>query len=231
MNKGAEEISLIGREFAESLSSCQLCPHECRVNRLEGELGKCRTGPDAMIASWNLHFGEEPSLSGGSGSGTIFLSNCNLSCKYCQNYSISQLGEGAIYSAHQFSEIFLTLQNRGADNINFVTPTHQIAAVVQALALAVSRGLEIPVVFNSSGYEKADILALLDGIIDIYLVDMRYNSNETAREFSGCENYVENNRAAVFEMYRQVGLLHTDEKGVAKSGVMIRHLVLPNDLA
>lgn len=213
------------------MAECTLCPMECGANRLDGELGECLTGREPFIASWDFHFGEEPPLVGGGGSGTIFMGNCNLACKYCQNYRFSQEGEGYEISVKRLAEIMLELQETDASNINLVTPSHQVAALVAALGEAKKAGLTIPVVYNCSGYEKVGIIRKLAGIIDIYLVDMRYNSDSAAREYSGCENYVAINRAAVKEMYRQVGDLETDADGLAVSGLMVRHLVLPNDLS
>lgn len=231
MKKSADEISKIGTELFNSMDSCRLCPQECGIDRFNGEFGKCHTGTEPVISNWNLHFGEEPPLSSGKGSGTIFMTNCNLFCKYCQNHSISQEGEGKEITVGQLADIMLKLQDRGADNINLVTPTHQVALLVMALAEAASGGLSIPVVYNTSGYEKAEIIAQLDGIIDIYLVDMRYNSSDTARELSGCFDYTEINRKAVSEMFRQTGILETDRNGMAEKGLMVRHLVLPNELS
>lgn len=226
-----EEIAALGHELCDSMAECTLCPMECGVNRLDGELGECLTGPEPFIASWDFHFGEEPPLVGSGGSGTIFMGNCNLACKYCQNYRFSQEGEGYEISVKRLAEIMLELQETDASNINLVTPSHQVAAIVTALGEAKKAGLTIPVVYNCSGYEKVGIIRKLAGIIDIYLVDMRYNSDSAAREYSGCENYVATNRAAVKEMYRQVGDLVADENGLAVSGLMVRHLVLPNDLS
>jgi len=224
-------ISKLGRQLFDSLSECQICPQECRVNRHAGQLGKCRSGNELKVASHNLHFGEEPPLSGGGGSGTIFLANCSLACKYCQNYPISQFGSGSPVTVEQFKDMMLSLQERGADNINFVTPDHMLPMILMALDQARSEGLHLPIVYNCSGYQKPEILRLLDGIIDVYLVDMRYNDNEMAKLYSGCDKYVEVNRAAVREMYRQVGNLKCNGRNLARSGVIIRHLVLPNNIS
>lgn len=229
--KTAVEIIKTGEKLFETLKRCEICPHECRVDRFAGERGKCNSGTELKVASYNLHFGEEPPLSGGGGSGTIFLSNCSLFCKYCQNYPISQMGTGSFVSIDECRDMMLELQKRGADNINFVTPDHMIPMLLMALGRAREAGMNLPIVYNCSGYQKLGILELLEGIIDIYLVDMRYNDNYIARKYSGCDNYVEVNRAAVKEMYRQVGNLTMDERDMAVSGILVRHLVLPGNLS
>jgi len=227
----SSEIHEIGSLLFESMSECRLCPFECGVNRLEGELGTCNSSSQLRIASCNLHFGEEPPLSGGGGSGTIFLSNCSLSCIYCQNYPISQLGIGRDISTKELSEMMLKLQSQGAENINFVTPSHMIPMLLIALSQAKKNGLIIPIVYNCSGYEKVEIIRHLEGIIDIYLPDMRYNDDANARKYSGCEDYSEMNRKAIKEMHRQVGGLVMDNRGIAVSGIIIRHLVLPGRIS
>jgi putative pyruvate formate lyase activating enzyme len=229
--KSADEIIEIGSRLYDSLNSCQLCPQDCQVNRIEGELGECHSPAELKVASFNLHFGEEPPLSGGGGSGTIFLSNCSLFCKYCQNYPISQFGTGSYVTVDEMKDMMLSLQARGAENINFVTPDHILPMILMALGRAKKAGLEPPIVYNCSGYQKLEILKLLDGIIDIYLVDMRYNDSGLAKEHSGCENYAEVNRKAVKEMFRQVGDLRLDGRKLALRGVLVRHLVLPNDIS
>ncbi|UCD16932.1 MAG: radical SAM protein [Candidatus Zixiibacteriota bacterium] len=226
-----EEIAAVGQRLFRTLDSCELCPMECRVNRLEGETGECGCTAELKVASCNLHFGEEPPLSGGGGSGTIFLSGCSLSCRYCQNYPISQLITGSISSVDELKTDMLALQRRGAENINFVTPDHMLPMILMALGQAKADGLGLPIVYNCSGYMKMEIARLLDGIIDIYLVDMRYDDDATAKAYSGCEKYVEHNRAAVKEMYRQVGALVVNKYGLATSGVIVRHLVLPENLS
>jgi len=229
--KSPEEIIKIGENLFESLRKCELCPQECRVDRFDGERGKCNSSTELKVSSYNLHGGEEPPLSGGGGSGTIFLANCSLFCKYCQNYPISQLGTGSFVSTDELADMMLELQERGADNINFVTPDHQLPMILIGVGKAMERGLNLPLVYNCSGYQKYEILRRLEGIIDIYLVDMRYNDNKQAKYFSGCDNYVETNRAAVKEMFRQVGNLKIDNRNLAVQGVLIRHLVLPNDIS
>lgn len=212
----------------EHLKACDLCPHDCGVNRLKGELGRCSSSLLPKIASANLHHGEEPPISGSNGSGTIFLSGCSLKCSFCQNFPISQMGVGNQLSTKVLSEKMLDLQQRGAHNINFVTPTHFMPQILAALWLAIPKGFSLPVVWNSSGYEKPELLKLLEGIVSIYLPDMKYSTESAAVKFSSASKYMQTNRLAVLEMFRQVGHLKLDENGVAKRGIIIRHLVLPN---
>ncbi|MHB9027912.1 MAG: radical SAM protein [Candidatus Latescibacterota bacterium] len=211
-------------------SECRLCPHECGIDRTAKGRGICRSGSHPMVASWNVHPGEEPPISGTGGSGTIFFSGCTGRCIFCQNYPISQLGTGAEASEERLAEMMLELQSRGCHNINFVTPTHFSPSVAAAIALAAARGLRIPIVYNTSGYERVEVLRLLDGIIDIYLPDSKYSDNAVASSLSGFQGYVEHNHAALKEMYRQVGELKT-QHGLAIRGVIIRHLILPEGLA
>jgi putative pyruvate formate lyase activating enzyme len=213
------------------LATCTLCPRLCRVNRLEGALGVCRTGRDAMVASFGAHFGEEAPLVGQNGSGTIFFTHCSLLCIFCQNYDISHGGGGISASAYELADIMLSLQSAGCHNINFVTPSHVVAQILEALGIAVSRGLEIPLVYNSSGYDRVETLKLLDGIVDIYMPDFKFWNSETAQRLCNAPDYSKMARAAIREMYRQVGDLVIDDKGVAVRGLLIRHLVLPNGLA
>ncbi len=214
----------------ELLRQCRVCPRNCGVSRSTGETGICGMPVDLVIASANLHHGEEPPISGSGGSGTIFLSGCNLSCVYCQNYPISQFRVGDIYTAAETAAMMIDLQRRGAHNINFVTPSHYVPSLMQALLIAYESGLRIPLVYNSSGYDSIETLRLLEGIIDIYMPDMRYNDSEQARRYSGAADYPEINRAAIKEMYRQVGALQI-KNGVAVRGILIRHLVLPENIA
>lgn len=209
------------------LRSCDLCSHDCRVNRLAGETGLCRAGWQPRIASANAHHGEEPPISGAKGSGTIFLSWCSLHCRFCQNFPISQQGNGTDLTTLELAERMLGLQRRGVHNINFVTPTHFLPQILAALWLAIPRGFRLPIVWNSSGYEKVDALRLLDGVVDIYLPDMKYAAEEPAVRFSSAPGYREVNRLAVAEMFRQVGHLELDNEGIAVRGLIIRHLVLP----
>jgi putative pyruvate formate lyase activating enzyme len=219
------------QQAREILRSCQVCPHGCQVNRLDGELGKCRTGAQAMVSSYGPHFGEESPLAGQGGSGTIFFTNCNLKCVFCQNYSISQMGEGRKVTTEELAAMMLFLQRRGCHNINLVSLTHVVPQVLEALELAVAEGLSVPLVYNSGGYDSVETLKLLEGIVDIYMPDMKYSDDEIARQYSGIDNYPSVNRAAVKEMHRQVGDLEADELGIAIKGLLVRHLVLPHGLA
>jgi putative pyruvate formate lyase activating enzyme len=213
------------------LDSCSVCPRCCGVNRLRGELGKCRTAGEAFVSSYGPHFGEEAPLIGRHGSGTIFFTNCNLRCLFCQNYTISQLGEGERVSKNELAHMMLLLQSQGCHNINFVSPTHVVPQMLEALEVAIGLGLFIPLVYNSGGYDSVETLKILDGIIDIYMPDIKYSDEKIAKELSGIENYPEINRAAIREMHRQVGDLQTDREGIAQQGLLVRHLILPNDLA
>lgn len=213
------------------LKSCDICPHACGVNRLAGELGSCGAGYRPRIASANIHRGEEPPISGSRGSGTIFLSGCTLKCRFCQNFPISQQHNGTTLTTLQLAEKMLGLQKRGAHNINFVTPTHFTPQILAALYLAIPMGFSIPLVWNTSGYERVDTLELLDGVVDIYLPDMKYTEEEQARKLSGAPGYTGLNRLAVAEMLRQVGHLECDEAGIGVKGLIIRHLVLPEGRA
>jgi len=213
------------------LQNCHVCPHYCNVNRLAGETGKCRTASHALVSSYGPHFGEEPPLVGKHGSGTIFFTNCNLKCLFCQNYSISQLGEGTEVSKEELAEIMLSLQSKGCHNINLVSPTHVIPQILEALEIAIDLGLRLPLVYNSGGYDSAETLNVLDGIIDIYMPDMKYSDEEVAEKLSGIKYYPKVNRAAIKEMHRQVGDLQIDEDEVAIRGLLIRHLVMPQGLA
>lgn len=219
------------REGYRRLAHCDLCPHRCGANRIQGGQGRCRSGLKPRIASANLHRGEEPPISGSRGSGTIFFSGCTLRCVFCQNFPISQQGNGETISTGELSRRMLLLQKRGAHNINLVTPTHWLPQILAALWLAVPHGLNLPVVWNSSGYETAEALRLLDGIVSIFLPDMKYSDNAQAEELSGAPGYREINRCAVREMLRQVGHLQVDDNGIAVQGLIIRHLVLPQGRA
>lgn len=213
------------------LHRCDLCPHRCGADRIRGELGRCRSGFLPRIASANLHRGEEPPISGSRGSGTIFFSGCTLTCRFCQNFPISQLQNGETVITAKLAEKFLALQRRGAHNINLVTPTHFVPQILAALWIAIPSGFRLPLVWNSSGYETVDALRLLDGVVDVYLPDMKYADDAVAEALSSAPGYVEQNRTAVLEMLRQVGHLRLDDAGVAVSGIIIRHLVLPEGKA
>ncbi|MEE9442751.1 MAG: radical SAM protein [candidate division Zixibacteria bacterium] len=231
MRKSLDKIIEIGESLLEQLDNCELCPQECGVDRTVSSDGQCGASDKVRVASCNLHFGEEPPISGNCGSGTIFLSGCSLSCLYCQNYPISQQLVGSEMEIEELAEKIMSLQERGAHNINFVTPDHFIGHIVKALGLAGRRGLNTPIVCNSSGYQKLETIERIEGIIDIYMADMRYNNNEIARECSNAINYREINRSAIKEMFRQVGNLEIDDSGIAKRGLLIRHLVLPGGLS
>jgi putative pyruvate formate lyase activating enzyme len=213
------------------LESCSLCPRSCGVNRLTGDVGKCRTPREAIVSSYGPHFGEEAPLVGGHGSGTIFFTNCNLRCQFCQNYSISQLGEGEKVNKEELADMMLSLQAKGCHNINLVSPTHVVPQILEALEIAVESGLDLPLVYNSGGYDSVETLRMLDSIVDIYMPDMKYDDEETAKELSGIESYPSMNKAAIKEMHRQVGDLKINEEGVAQQGLLVRHLVLPHGLA
>ena len=214
------------------LDACRVCPRECGVDRLEdSRLGFCRSGLNPMISSVSPHHGEEPPLSGTKGSGTIFFTNCNLRCVYCQNYPISQMGNGAERTPGELACQMTWLQEQGCHNLNLVTPTHFVPQILKALGIARERGFNLPIVYNTSGYESLETLRLLDGIVDIYLPDMRYGDNKAAMQYSVAPHYVEVNQAAIREMYRQVGNLAVDGKGIAKRGLIIRHLVLPGGIS
>jgi putative pyruvate formate lyase activating enzyme len=216
------------------LARCALCPRRCRVDRLAGELGVCRTGALARVASAGPHFGEEAPLVGRGGSGTIFFAGCNLACAFCQNHDISQPAHDHpewTVTAEQLAGVMLELQYLGCENINLVSPSHVVPQVLEALVIAAARGLRLPLVYNTGGYDSLATLRLLDGVVDIYMPDMKYADEEVGLHLSGVPDYVARNRAAVREMHRQVGDLEIDDRGVARRGLLVRHLVLPNGLA
>ncbi|RDV84745.1 radical SAM protein [Ammonifex thiophilus] len=226
-----QEFSRRIAEGFRRLQACNLCPRRCGVNRLQGERGICRAGREVVVSSYGPHFGEEAPLVGLFGSGTIFFTYCPLKCVYCQNYEISQLGEGSPISIRELSRIMLRLQARGCHNINLVTPTHFVPHILAALYRASKRGLALPIVYNTSGYESLETLALLDGIVDIYMPDFKYADARAAAKYSGVRDYPEVAKAALKEMQRQVGDLEIDERGLAVRGLLVRHLVLPENLA
>ncbi len=213
------------------MKKCTLCPRLCAVDRMAGETGFCRTGRRAVVASYGPHYGEERPLVGTKGSGTIFFSHCNLFCVFCQNYDISHGGQGTPAEPSDIAEIMLALQRHGCHNINFVTPSHVIHPILEALAIAVEKGLRIPLVYNCGGYERVSALKLLDGIVDIYMPDFKFWDAEAARELCDAPDYPERARAGIREMHRQVGDLVLDGGGVAQRGLLVRHLVMPNGLA
>jgi putative pyruvate formate lyase activating enzyme len=213
-----------------ALRDCALCPWACHVDRTQ-KIGFCRTGAEAIVSSAFPHMGEEDPLTGIYGSGTIFFAQCNMRCQFCQNYEISQLGEGRPISTERLAEIMLRLQAAGCHNINFVSPTHVIPQIITAVYLAAQQGLSIPLVYNTGGYDALEGLRLLDGIIDIYMPDMKYADATLAQKYSKIRDYPHHNQAAVREMHRQVGDLQLDERGIARRGLLVRHLVLPEGMA
>lgn len=214
----------------EELKECRVCPHNCKVNRLEGNAGRCRATDKVKIALVSLHNFEEPCISGENGSGTVFFSNCNLNCVFCQNYEISQWGNGKEITIQELADIFISQQNSKAENINLVTPTMYVYQIIEAIKIAREKGLNIPIVYNSNGYENVETLKKLNGYIDIYLPDLKYSNNEIAYKYSNIKNYFENATSAIKEMYNQVGKPVLDENGMMKKGLIIRHLVLPNEI-
>ena len=213
------------------LGRCRLCARNCGVDRRNSESGQCHTTNEVIVSSFGPHFGEEAPLVGRCGSGTIFFAYCNLHCVFCQNYGISQLGEGSAVDGTELADMMLSLQSKGCHNINLVSPTHVVPFILEALEIAVGKGLQLPIVYNTGGYDSLETLELLDGIVDIYMPDMKYSVEEVGEKFSGVERYPQVNRAAVKEMHRQVGDLQVDESGVALRGLLVRHLVLPDGLA
>lgn len=213
------------------LKSCELCPRACKVDRLSGELGECSTGEEAVVSSFNPHFGEEPPLVGAFGSGTIFFTHCNLKCNFCQNYDISHEGNGEECGLGQLAGMMLILQNNGCHNINFVTPTHVVPQILSALDMAIDGGLRIPLVYNSSGYDKVETLKLLEGVIDIYMPDFKFWDPAIAEQTCNAPDYPQIAAKAVVEMHRQVGDLQLDENGIATRGLLLRHLVMPSGMA
>ncbi len=229
------ELERRAQALEARLASCDICPRECRVNRLQNELGYCHSGRLPIVSAVCAHHGEEPAISGTRGSGTVFFGNCNMRCVYCQNYQISQdwrQQKSKEMDCRALAERMLYLQDElGCHNINFVSPSHFVPQVLRAVVEAVPRGLRVPLVYNSSGYDSVASLRELDGVISIYLPDLRYASDKWARKFSASRDYVARARQAIAEMYRQVGDLMVDESGVAQRGLIVRHLILPNDLA
>ena len=213
------------------LDSCTLCPRRCEVDRISGQTGLCKTGKEAVVSSYNAHFGEEAPLVGRNGSGTIFFTHCSLLCLFCQNYDISHAGQGREISAEPLANIMLHLQNSGCHNINFVTPSHVVPQILAALETAIAEGLRVPLVYNSSGYDRVESLQLLDGIVDIYMPDFKFWDADIAAKACNARDYPGVARKAIKEMHRQVGDLVTDKSGIARRGLLIRHLVLPNNLA
>lgn len=210
------------------LQKCEICPHKCKIDRTKNQVGRCKSKDTVKLALASIHNFEEPCISGGNGSGTVFFSNCNLSCEFCQNYEISQQGLGKEISIERLAEIFIEQQLRGADNINLVSPTSYAVQIIEAIKIAKNNGLKIPIIYNTNGYENIETLKLLEGYIDIYLPDLKYAENDLAKKYSKIENYFEIATSAIKEMYRQVGENEYDENGIIKAGIIIRHLILPN---
>lgn len=213
------------------LKSCVLCPRVCGVDRTAGERGFCNTADKPFISSWGAHFGEERPLVGRLGSGTIFFSGCNLGCLFCQNWTISHQQEGSEISFERLASIMIGLQAEGCHNVNLVTPTHQVPMILHALAIASEAGLEIPIVYNCGGYESPSTLTILDGIVDIYMPDFKYSDSANALKYSNAEDYPDVAKRALKEMHRQVGDLVLDRTGIAQRGLLVRHLVMPEDIA
>lgn len=226
------ELARRARDLYAIYGNCRLCPRQCAVNRLKGEPGTCRSSSRVRVASVHPHFGEEKPLVGRNGSGTIFFGGCNLLCEFCQNWELSHGGEGELVSDRALGRMMLCLQAMGCHNINLVTPTHYVPNIVQALRSAIAGGLCVPLVYNTSGYDSLEVLHLLDGVVDIYLPDFKYMDPAVAGRYSaGASDYPEVAAAAIEEMHRQVGELVVDSDGIAQRGVMLRHLVLPANLA
>ena len=215
----------------QCLTSCILCPRACGVNRLEGELGFCRTGALSVVSSFSAHFGEEAPLVGQGGSGTIFFAHCNLDCQFCQNYDISHAGMGQEVEPEDLAAMMLQLQAAGCHNINLVSPSHVVPQILAALLIAAKAGLSLPIVYNTGGYDTLGTLRLLDGVVDIYMPDMKYADPAVGRRYSGVADYSPRNQDALREMHRQVGDLQMDDRGIALLGLLVRHLVLPDGLA
>ena len=219
------------KEAEEILKECTLCPRECRVDRTDGQKGFCKTGDTLFISSYGPHFGEEKPLVGRFGSGTIFMGNCNLGCIFCQNYSISHLGEGVGMTCEKLADTMLSLQKEGCHNINLVTPTHQMPMLLRSLLIASEKGLKVPIVYNCGGHESLHAIQLLEGVVDIYMPDFKYSDPAIAKKYSGAENYPAAVKAAIKGMHRQVGDLLIDKRGIALRGLIVRHLVLPGGIA
>lgn len=212
------------------LKKCTICPHNCGINRLDGQVGRCKSKDTVKIALYSTHNFEEPCISGKKGSGTVFFSNCNMNCVFCQNYEISQQGKGKEISIQELAEIFVKQQEKDVENINLVTPTSYIPQIIEAIKIARKNGLKIPIVYNTNGYEKVETLKMLEGYIDIYLPDLKYSDNLLAKRLSKVDNYFETATNAIKEMHRQVGQSVFNKDGIMQKGMIIRHLVLPNHI-
>jgi len=224
------ELKERAEEAVRRLADCAICAQACKVNRLQGELGVCGTGRFAAVASYGPHYGEEDVLVGTGGSGTIFFSNCNLACVFCQNYDISAYGVGQEVTSLELADMMLRLQARGCHNINLVSPSHVVPQILEALVIAADNGLKLPLVYNTGGYDAVPTLQLLDGIVDIYMPDFKFADDEAGERYSGAPRYFTVAKSAVKEMHRQVGDLVTDRRGIAQRGLILRHLVMPGRL-
>jgi putative pyruvate formate lyase activating enzyme len=225
------ELSRRAERARGMMVNCRLCPRNCRARRLDGQLGFCQAGSTARVYKYKVHHGEEPPISGQRGSGIVFFAHCTLRCAYCQNVPMSHWGRGFLAAPKRLAQIFLALQQSGCHNLNLVTATHFLPDILEALCLASGQGLCLPIVYNTSGYETLEVLGLLDGVVDIYLPDMKYAHGEPAGRYSSAPDYPLISLLAVQEMFRQVGLLRLDEEGIARRGLIIRHLILPHGLA
>ncbi len=214
----------------EQLRQCEICPHKCGINRIEGKIGRCKASNKIKIALYSTHNFEEPCISGTKGSGTVFFSNCNLNCIFCQNYEISQKGRGKEITIEELADIFLKQQEKGVENINLVTPTSYVVQIIEAIKIARKNGLRIPIVYNSNGYENVDTIKMLDGYIDVYLPDLKYADDELGKRCSRVENYFEIATKAILEMQKQVGKTKINENGIMEKGIIVRHLVLPGNI-
>lgn len=214
----------------KELEKCEICPHKCKVNRNQNQVGRCKSKDTVKIALYSTHNFEEPCISGEKGSGTVFFSNCNMNCIYCQNYEISQQGKGKEITVEQLADIFIKQQEKNVENINLVTPTSYAMQIIEAIKIAKKNGLKIPIVYNTNGYEDIETIKKLEGYIDIYLPDLKYYYNELGEKYSKVKNYFEISTQAIKEMYKQVGAPKLNENGIMQKGVMIRHLVLPNNI-
>jgi len=230
LNLKKEELNLRVKELFKILENCEICPRKCHINRLKGEKGVCQLGAKPVVSAFHPHFGEESVLVGEFGSGTIFFTSCNLACVYCQNYEISQLRIGKEISFERLAKMMIKLQALGCHNINLVSPTSHVPTIVKSLVIAKDMGLKLPLVYNTNAYDSVEVLKLLDGIIDIYMPDTKYSDNSLALKYSDAPNYFEIMKKAIKEMHRQVGDLVLDKNRIAIKGVLVRHLVLPNDV-
>ncbi len=218
------------KNILAELEKCEICPHKCKINRNNNQIGRCKATDKIKIGLYSTHNFEEPCISGKKGSGTVFFSNCNLNCVYCQNYEISQQGKGKEITIEELSNIFLKQQEKGVENINLVTPTSYVPQIIEALKIAKSQGLKLPIVYNTNGYENIETIKQLEGYIDIYLPDLKYAENDIGKKYSKIEKYFETATIAIKEMERQVGKPQFDENGVMTKGIIVRHLVLPNNI-